>query len=208
MQVIDLQSRHHAYYHASSTPELVQVEGGRFVSILGEGSPGTDTFYRKKRALRRLVQELAEGAARQGHTFLSPPLEISYWHPRAPAPVTIGEIYTAYPLEDLEYRMMMRLPESVTQRDMERAEQNLSGDRQSISYHAELFEMKGGSVVQTLHIGPFANELQTLRQMQEFADSLHVRKSGPHHEIHLTDWEKGQNQDHLKTILRDPVTPA
>src|SRR5687767_7204158 len=98
VQIVDLQSEH-AYYQANSTSELVPVEGGRFVSILGDGSPGTDIFYDKKRSLMLVTQQLAEGLKHKGQSFLLPPLEISYWYSNIPTPVTIGGFYTTYPLE-------------------------------------------------------------------------------------------------------------
>lgn len=208
MPRVDLQSKHHAYYQAKSTPELVQVEGGRFLSVVGDGSPGTDVFYDKKKSLRLIMQQLAESAEHQGQSFTLPPLEISYWYSNVPTPVTIGGFYTTYPLEHLEYRMMMRIPNYVTQIDIEGAVRNLATHGKDVQYPTEIFEMVGGSVLQVLHTGPFADELETLKHMQEFADAQKVRKSGPHHEIHLTNWEKGQSQDGLQTILRDPVEPG
>jgi hypothetical protein len=94
--------------------------------------------------------------------------------------------------------MMIRVPGFVMPSDLEQA-------GNTARYGAEIFEMSGGTVLQVLHKGPFADELRTLKLMQNHADAQQVRKSGPHHEIHLTDWEKGQSQDHLRTILRDPV---
>ena len=205
VQTVDLQKRHHAYYQSNATPEIVSVEGGRFISILGSGSPGTDVFYDKKKALRLLMQELVEMCTHRGSPFLIPPLEISYWYPNLPTPVTIGGFYTTYPLNDLRYRMMMRLPDFVTNNDIEQAGQSLAAADKEARCHAEVFEMDGGIVLQVLHTGPFADELETLKRMQIFADARKVNKSGPHHEIHLTDWEKGQPQDSLKTILRDPI---
>ncbi|MCC9168879.1 hypothetical protein [Pontibacter harenae] len=59
--------------------------------------------------------------------------------------------------------------------------------------------------MQLLHAGPFAEELETLPLLQEFATANGLIKSGMHHEIHLVNFEKGQSQAHLRTILRDPV---
>ena len=56
-----------------------------------------------------------------------------------------------------------------------------------------------------LHKGPFIYEVETLEQLEQFAENHNLSKRGIHHEIYLVDFTAGGSQENLKTILREPV---
>lgn len=60
-------------------------------------------------------------------------------------------------------------------------------------------------MVQVMHVGPFANEFDTLERLGALADNHSVKRNGPHHEIHLDPFTRETPQARLCTILRDPV---
>lgn len=68
-----------------------------------------------------------------------------------------------------------------------------------------------GLCVQTLHIGPYAEEPATVAKMQLFmqANGLEdlVGRGGMHHEIYLGDPRRA-DPARLKTVLRHPVRKA
>ena len=65
-----------------------------------------------------------------------------------------------------------------------------------------------GLCVQTMHIGPYATEPETLERMQAFmlAQGYHdlVGQGGKHHEIYMGDPRRAAPEK-LKTVLRHPV---
>ena len=62
-----------------------------------------------------------------------------------------------------------------------------------------------GLCVQTLHIGPYDDEADVLADMhQNFIPGSHLRMSGKHHEIYLSDARRVEPAK-LRTILRQPV---
>ena len=65
-----------------------------------------------------------------------------------------------------------------------------------------------GPCVQTMHIGPYATELETLERMQTFMAENGYRdlvgSGGKHHEIYLGDPRRAAPEK-LKTVLRHPV---
>jgi hypothetical protein len=67
-----------------------------------------------------------------------------------------------------------------------------------------LHEMKEGSCVQMLHVGPFDTEPDTLKQIDAFCKEKGLIQNGHHHEIYLSDFRK-TSPEKLKTILREPV---
>jgi hypothetical protein len=71
-----------------------------------------------------------------------------------------------------------------------------------------LGKFKEGLCVQTMHIGPYLEEPETIRRMEEFMQENSlvdlVGSGGKHHEIYLGDPRRA-DPSKLKTILRHPV---
>ena len=202
---MDLQQQYTDYYTASGQPEIVKIARASYVSILGSGSPGTDAFYAKKKANAAFNKALQKSFAHTGNAFTGTVIEIFYWFDEDKVGyVDIGDFYTTVDLALLRYRIAIRIPEFVTDEHI----RQVAGERQDIPFASafERFEYTAGTCVQLLHRGPFAGELETLPILQQFATANGLKKSGMHHEIHLVNFEKGQSQAHLQTILRDPVT--
>lgn len=44
------------YFSANEKPEVLEIVQGNYISILGEGSPGTAIFYTKKAAIILLTE--------------------------------------------------------------------------------------------------------------------------------------------------------
>jgi hypothetical protein len=61
-----------------------------------------------------------------------------------------------------------------------------------------------GLCVQTMHIGPYSKEMETIARMDAFSAEKGYRKTGKHHEIYMGDPRRAA-PDKLKTILRHPV---
>lgn len=201
---MDIYQQYKSYYTAREQPEVVETEQASYVSILGKGSPGTAIFYEKKKAIKEFVTALENNHAETDFAFSSSVVEIFYWFDEAKVGyVDIGNFYTTVDLDFLQYRIAIRIPDFST---IEHIKQ-VAGQKQDISFvkDFELFTYTAGTCVQLLHVGPFAGELDTLPELQKFATSNGYRKSGMHHEIHLSHFEQGQSQEHLQTILRDPV---
>jgi hypothetical protein len=61
-----------------------------------------------------------------------------------------------------------------------------------------------GLSVQTMHIGPYADEPATIQRMHDFARENGYLLRGKHHEIYLGD-PRRSDPAKLKTVLRQPV---
>jgi len=191
------------YYTAKQQPEVVAIGKASYVSILGKGSPGTAVFYEKKKAIKEFVAELESNYAGTDLAFSSDVVEIFYWFDEDKVGyVDIGNFYTTVDLALLQYRIAIRIPEFITSEAIGQIALQRH-DKSAMGF--EHFTYTAGTCVQLLHKGPLAGELETLPLLQEFATENGFKKSGMHHEIHLTHFELGQSQAHLQTILRDPV---
>lgn len=191
------------YFSANEKPEVVEIREANYVSILGEGSPGTSLFYKKKAAIKEFVAALVRHYSAMNLAFSSSVVEIFYWFDEEEVGyVDIGNFYTTVDLDLLKYRIVVRIPDFVKAETIQEIEQTSD---LPFAKDFEYFTYRAGTCVQLLHKGPFAGELQTLPLLQKFAAEHGFKKSGMHHEIHLTHFELGQSQAHLQTILRDPV---
>ncbi|OIV40647.1 hypothetical protein [Flavobacterium johnsoniae] len=191
------------YYTANEKPEVLEIGEASYISIIGEGSPGTAVFYEKKAAIKEFVALLAYHCDATDLAFSSNVVEIFYWFDEEKVGyVDIGNFYTTVDLDLLHYRIAIRIPEFIKAETIQEV-----GQKSDLPFanDFEYFTYSAGTCVQLLHKGPFAGELQTLPVLQKFASENGFKKSGMHHEIHLTPFELGQSQEHLKTILRDPV---
>jgi hypothetical protein len=201
---MDIQKENKDYYTATHQPEVVEVTKANYVSILGKGSPGTAVFYEKKKAIKEFITALETHYANTDLAFSSDVVEIFYWFDEEKVGyVDIGNFYTTVDLALLQYRIAIRIPDYITNEAIEQ----IAGKRPDISFgkQFEQFTYTAGRCVQLLHKGPFALELETLSVLQKFASENGFKKSGMHHEIHLTHFEPGQSQAKMKTILRDPI---
>src|SRR3546814_7884748 len=72
------------HLHAPDQPELVRAPRVNYVSVLGDGAPGTDEFYRKK----ILVSDIARQLTRRDTT---PVVELQFWYPEGATPVQIAD---------------------------------------------------------------------------------------------------------------------
>jgi hypothetical protein len=61
-----------------------------------------------------------------------------------------------------------------------------------------------GPAIQIMHIGPYANEPETIARMDSFAAEHNYRLHGRHHEIYLSDPLRTA-PERMKTILRHPI---
>lgn len=64
-----------------------------------------------------------------------------------------------------------------------------------------------GLCMQTMHLGPYADEPQTVARMKDFAQASGYEPAGKHHEIYLGDPLRSAPEK-LKTILRQPTRRA
>jgi hypothetical protein len=186
------------HLHASDEPEHVRTPAVHYVSVLGDGAPGTDEFYRKKILVSDIARALAE-------RDLTPVVEIQFWYPESSTPVEIADFYSVNPIPSLLYRVLSQVPEGTTEADIAAARARVESVADTASDEVKPFSIPEQVVVQVMHHGPFANEFETLGRLGDFAQQRNLCRAGPHHEIHLDAFTRTTPQDTLRTILRDPV---
>lgn len=132
--------------------------------------------------------------------------------------------YTVYPLEgiwdlteegrkldklnkdELVYTLMIRQPDFVNEEIVERAFERIRKKKPHKYLNDVRFDtMEDGLCVQMLHVGPYDNEPETFKIMDEFTMNNNLeRVSLIYKEIYLSDVRRVQPEK-LKTVLRYKV---
>ena len=195
---LDLTKEYKTYYIAKTTPEIVEIEEGQFLTIEGKGAPSGEEFQAKVSALYSLAYGVKNICKREGKDFVVPKLEGLWW-------VDSDKPALEVPREEWRWKLLIRMPEFVTDEMVEKARKEVI-KKKNIELVKEIrFEkMKEGKCVQILHIGPYSTESESIEKMKKLMEDRNLIKNGPHHEIYLSD-PRRTAPEKMKTILRQPV---
>ncbi len=193
-------------YIPKNQPEFIHIPDFQFLTIEGEGNPGSPFF-----------QECIEALYTMAYAIKMTPKKMD------PPPTGYYD-YTVYPLEgiwdlneegrknyngtsinkdDLVFKLMLRQPDFVSESFFKEMLEGAKKKKALKLLEKVKFEsILEGDCVQMLHVGSFDNEPESFRIMEEFATSQNLeRVSKVHREIYLSDFRK-VSEDKLKTVLR------
>lgn len=198
---LDLTKEYKTYYTAKTTPEIVEIEEGKFLTIEGKGAPGGDEFRAKVAALYSLSYGVKMLMKKEGKDFTVAKLEGQWW-------VDSDKPYTEVPREEWRWKLLIHQPEFVTSEIVKKARQEVIKKKKLELVNEVNFEkMKEGRCVQILHIGPYSSEPESIAKMRKVMEENNLVENGPHHEIYLVGPGRVGKipQTKFRTILRQPV---
>lgn len=206
MEKLDLTKKHKRYYTAKTQPELVEIESAQYLSICGKGDPSGQPFADRIEALYATAYTLKFVFKAKNQDFVVAKLEGLWWFDEVRYPgKTISKASSDVPRSEWEYRLLIRLPDFVTEKNLEKVKEFVVGDKGILlGEEVTFYTMTEGKCVQMLHVGPYSTEIETLLKIREFTETHQLAKNGFHHEIYLSDSRKTAPEK-LKTILREPV---
>ncbi len=183
--------------------ERVVLPRMRFLSFRGSGRPDDDPFHEALQSLYAVAYTLKMGLKHGklyrppgGFDFKMPPLE-ALWQMDGP--------YSDAALDRARWRQLILMPAFVSEPLVEEARHQAGKKKSGLPIAGVTFEaLEEGPAVQTLHMGPYAEETPTVALLERYAAQNGLAFSGPHHEIYLSDPDKTAPAK-LKTILRYPV---
>ena len=194
------------YQNVTVEPETAEVDIATYISVAGHGSFTEQIFYSRISALFEVANALKGLFASSEKSYEGAILECLYWYDeKKHGFVGIPEIWSKVSLNELNYRLLIRVPEFITVTDVEKAKKYLNTEYNEIVAKVELFKIKEGECVQALHEGPFENEEYTLNRIEKYVETQGLVKNGYHHEIYLVNFAKEKNKNKYRTILREPV---
>lgn len=205
MEKLDLTKKYKTYYNAASKPEIVDIGPARYLSLTGSGDPSGEDFANRVGALYPVAYAIKFRCKARGNDFTVAKLEGQWWFDHAAHPgLTMADAPAKVPRSEWSYRLLIRLPDFVTDEDI--AAGIAAAKEKGVSLAADIqpFEMHEGKSLQMMHKGAFSREGETLAVMHDYMVAHNLTHNGLHHEIYLSDFRKTA-EDKLKTILREPI---
>jgi hypothetical protein len=199
---LDLFKRYRNEYVAPKQPRLIQVEPAQYLVIAAsDESNGSDAaiqeqaLYAVASALRTVTTDAHQ------RDFIFGKLE---W-------LLSDDDESQAPTQGQPYKVMMRVPDFVTNDDVTHAMAALLArgpDAATAQWvrQAHLEQIDEGLCVQVLHAGPndVRAQAKTLALLHEFAQTRGLETAGPIHAVYLANAHHVP-PEHLRTLLRWPV---
>lgn len=194
------------YYSAKPTPTVIDIEPARYLSLTGKGDPSDAAFTQTIQTLYTTAYTIKFMCKSSKKDFTVSKLEGLWWFDEEKiGSFSISEAPLKVPRSKWEYRLLIRMPEFVTNEMTEDAIDTVITKKQiQEAGMVHLFSMTEGKCVQMLHVGPFSKEPETLLRISDFITERGMARNGLHHEIYLSDF-RTTAPEKLKTILREPV---
>ena len=166
---LNLTEVYKSYYTAKTTPEIVEIEEGSFLTIDGKGAPGGKEFQAKVSALYSRAYGVKMLMKREGKDFTVAKLEGLWW-------VDSNRPYTEVPREEWRWKLLIRQPEFITSGIVEEARRRVVEKKKLELVNEVKFErMKEGKCVQILHIGPYSTEPESIaKDLSEGVNRSHI----------------------------------
>lgn len=180
---------------------VVEVPGLRYLAVDGHGDPNTaPAFAEAIGALQPVSWTLKFASKERGRDYVVPPLEGLWWAGSA-------DLFTsARDKSAWDWTLLMLVPEWLDDADVVAAvAQDRDRDAPARLDDVRLETLAEGLAVQTLHVGSFDDEAETVARMHdEFLPAHGLRPTGRHHEIYLSDVRRVA-PERRRTVVRQPV---
>ncbi len=207
----DYKKEYKEFYLPPKTPHIIEIPTMNFLAVRGSGDPNEeDGEYKKSIGLLYAVAFTIKMSKLGSHRlegyfdYVVPPLEGLWW-------MEGSQTIDYSRKEDFQWISLIRLPEFVTREAFDWAVSQAETKKKIDCSAVEFRSYTDGLCVQCMHIGPYDDEPETIRAMQEYARSQgYVPDNGEnrrHHEIYLSDARRCRPEK-LKTVIRQPVRPA
>lgn len=202
MEKVDFKKQLKDLYSAKSgTFVEVTVPKFSYLMVDGQGDPNnSQTYANAIQALYSLSYTLKFMSKEElKKDYVVPALEGLWWADDM-SDMTNGK------KDKWKWTAMIMLPDWITTEMFRRALVEASSHKPEIDF-SKVYkdQLREGKCVQTMHIGPYSEEAQTIAKLhQEYLPQHHLRPVGKHHEIYLSD-PRRVSPEKLRTIIRQPV---
>jgi hypothetical protein len=182
---------------------IVDVPPLTYLMIDGHGDPNTAEYRGAIEALFPVAYALKFASKTSlGKDYVVMPLEALWWAQ------DMQSFTTERDKSRWDWTAMILVPEWTTQSALHTAVVAVGEKKDPPAglHRIRLERLEEGLCVQTLHIGSYDDETETLARLHdEFIPGANLRMTGKHHEIYLSDARRVAPAK-LRTILRQPVT--
>ena len=196
-------------YNIKKVPILLDVCTQNFIMIDGKGNPNDEEFSEKVSALFSLAYAIKMDYKKSHHVkdtdeiadYVVYPLE-GIWKVSQDNS-TKNNCYNEFDKNNLEYTIMIRQPDFITEDDFKSAADKVAKKKPNVFYKDIYFDsMNDGDSVNILHVGSYDDENSSFEKMDLFCkENGLTRKYDWHREIYLNNSNRTE-ESKLKTILR------
>ncbi len=195
------------YARAKQEPEALVVPPVQIIAVDGNQPPSSAQYQDAIAALYGIAYTL-----KMGLKFNKLPLPKGYFDYKVGALETLwwsssGTLDINNP-KTLHWKVYLMVPRFITKKLFAEAVVQAQQKDSTVNYDsAHLEKFAEGSVVQVLHVGPYADEKRSVDKLLHFAKKEGLAFSGRHHEIYMSD-PRRTAPNKLKTVVRYPVKRA
>ena len=204
----DYKKEYKEFYLPPKKPVIVTIPKMNYIAIRGKGDPNEeDGEYKRAMSLLYPIAYTLKMSPRSGKEtegyfeYVVPPLEGLWWQ----------EVIDGFDLKRknlFNWVSLIRLPEFFNESDVDWAKEEVKRKKDLDTSSLEFFTYKEGLCVQMMHIGPFDNEGESVKLMDEFINKEDFENDfSPlrlHHEIYLSDFRRTA-ESKRKTVIRHPI---
>lgn len=205
MAKVDFKKTLDAYRAKRGEFRVVDVPELSYLKVDGHGDPNTSSAFREAvEALYPVAYTLKFASKNDlGRDYVVMPLEGLWWAEDMDA-FTASRDKSRW-----DWTLMIMTPDWIDEEAFEAAVGAVAAKNRPARLADVRFEpLAEGRCLQTLHVGSFDEEAETLERMHhEVIPAQGYRMAGLHHEIYLSDFRKVAPEKQ-RTILRQPITPA
>lgn len=204
--VLDYKKEYKDLYCPGAAPSLITVPPLQFIAVTGSGDPNSEEFQKAVGLLYGLsytikMSKMKGNQPRGYFEYVVPPLEGLWW--------IDGGAFSFSERDNWQWELMIRQPEFVDDAVFAWAVAEYAKKEKGVDLSGAAFKtFAEGLCAQIMHVGPYANEPETLARLEEFIAEKGLvntfAEGGKHHEIYLGDPRKTAPEK-LKTVLRHPV---
>lgn len=193
--------------------DVVDVPELLYAAVDGRGAPADPAFAAALKGIYTVAYGVRFALRERGVDERVSPLE-ALWESPDPAGDYAAALaaggFTAQDMSEWSWTALLHLPWAAT--DAVVAEVRAAALRRHPALRAQVDAVRverwrEGLCAQTLHVGPYAEELETVQLLHRFVADHGYRPAGRHHEIYLGDPRRTAPQ-RLRTVLRQPIAPV
>lgn len=169
----------------------------KYIMVDGDGEPGGESFQQAMGTLYNLVYTMkfrSKRLLKKDYDIMAPE---GLWWMKGKFDMNRKDRWL--------WTLMILVPDFVTVKMFSEAVAEVRSKKNPPGLErARLETLDEGTAVQMMHIGPYANEPESIAKMEAYAEGHGYRMVGKHHEIYLGDPRRAAPSK-LKTVLRHPV---
>lgn len=204
----DFKKEFKEFYMPKNKPEIVTVPPMNYIAVRGKGNPNDENgAYKQALGILYAIAYTLKMSYKTDYKiegffeYVVPPLEGFWWQDGIK-----GVDYSNK--SEFNWISVIRLPDFITKKDFEWAVRTAHKKKKLDCSSAEFLTLDEGLCVQIMHHGPYDNEPETVKLMDDYISELgyinDISDSRLHHEIYLSD-PRRTAPEKLKTVIRHPI---